>query len=194
MGPAMTDVSPLRATLVLALILVIGGCGAPTVYNNYYDSLYEPAQVRFASSVGPTLAVIRDNPFPSDTGNQGVLAAMQGQTMAAPLYFSQTARPDDRYGYKVVLNFGPSMYGSKEACQAQPTPPATKPPPERIAASAAFCVGNSLMSDAQGEVRDVAGPDDPKFRRFVSDLLVALTPSYNPNRRECGFRFGLGCM
>jgi hypothetical protein len=167
---------------VLALAFVCDACGSPTVYTSYYASLYEPAQVRFAASVGLALAVIRDNPFPFDTDNQGVLAAMQGQTFGAKLFFSQTPRSDDRYGYKVVLNFGESLYGTAGQCQVPPTPPARTAPTGRITASAAFCVGDALLSDAYGAVHDVAGPDDPKFRRLIGDLLVALTPPYNPNR------------
>jgi hypothetical protein len=174
---------------IVPVVVAAGACAGPTVHNSYYASLYEPAQVRFAASVGPTLAVIRDNPFPNDTGNERVLAAMQGQTFAAKLVFSQTARPDDRYGYKVMLNFGPSLYGTEGACQLPPTPPARTPPTGRIAASAAFCVGDHLLSDAQGAVQAASGPDDPDFRRLIGDLLVALTPAYNPNRRE---RFGFG--
>src|SRR5688572_30243308 len=94
--------------IVPPLVAAAGACAGPTVYGSYYASLYEPAQVRFAASVGPTLAVIRDNPFPNDAGNERVLAAMQGQTFVAKMVFTQTARADDRYGYKVVLNFGPS--------------------------------------------------------------------------------------
>jgi hypothetical protein len=171
-----------------AAALAAGACAGPTVYSSYYASLYEPAQVRFAAAVGPTLAVIRENPFPSDADNQGVLAAMQGQTFAARLFFSQTPRADDRYGYKVVLNFGSSLYGTSGQCELQPTPPARTPPAGRITASAAFCIGDALLSDAHGSVHGAAGPDDPDFRRLIGDLLVALTPAYNPNRRE---RFGL---
>jgi hypothetical protein len=76
----------------LALALAAGGCGGPTVYTSYYASLYEPAQVRFAAAVGPALAVIRDNPFPFDTGNQGVLAAMQGQTFGPKIFFRNHRR------------------------------------------------------------------------------------------------------
>jgi hypothetical protein len=189
MSPHAAVIRRSSLAIVPALAAAAGACAGPTVYNSYYASLYEPAQVRFAASVGPTLAVIRDNPFPSDAGNERVLSAMQGQTFAARLVFSQAARPDDRYGYKVVLNFGPSLYGTQGACGLPPTPPARTPPPGRIAASAAFCVGDHLMSDAQGAVEGATGPDDPNFRRLVGDLLVALTPSYNPNRRE---RFGFG--
>ena len=177
--------------IVPALVVGAAACAGPTIYNSYYASLYEPAQVRFAAAVGPTLAVIRDNPFLSDAGNERVLAAMPGQTFAARMVFSQTPRADDRYGYKVVLNFGSSLYGTRDACQAGPTPPARTPPPGRITASAAFCIGDALLSDAQGSVQGATGPDDPNFRRLIGDLLIALTPAYNPNRPE---RFGFGWM
>lgn len=114
---------------------------------------------------------------------------MQGQTFGPKILVSQSASPEDRYGYKVVLNFGSSLYGTSDECQAQPTPPAHTPPAGRITASAAFCVGDALLSHAHGAVHGATGPDDPKFRRLIGDLLVALTPPYNPNRPE---RFGSG--
>lgn len=63
----MPDSRALR--ILIAPALAAGACAGSTVYTSYYASLYEPAQVRFAAAVGPALAVIRDNPFPSDTDN-----------------------------------------------------------------------------------------------------------------------------
>ena len=183
--------STLLRTMWAPALAVAACASGSTVYTSHHASLYEPAQVRFAAASGPVLAVIRDNPFPWDAGNRGVVAAMQGQTFAAKLHFNQVARPDDRYGYKVVLSFGTSLYGTPGECAAPPTPPATKPPPDRIIASATFCLGDALLSDAYGAVHGATGPDDPKFRRLIGDLLIALTPPYDPKRPR---RFGFGWL
>lgn len=169
-----------RATrLVAVVLLLLGGCGGSTVYSNYYNSSYSPDHVRFASAVGPTLAVIRDNPFPGDAGNAAVLAAMQERNYGPRLYFVQTPRPDDRYGYKVVMDFG-SATPSTTLCQRGPTPSSARAASGRVVVAAAFCIGDLLLSDATGAVEGVSGPDDPRFRRLIGDILVALTPPYDP--------------
>jgi hypothetical protein len=48
---------------------------------------------------------------------------------------------------------------------------------------AAFCVGDLLLTDALGSIGAASGPEDPGFQRLIGDLMAALTPPYDPNRR-----------
>lgn len=202
----------MRAVLLLASLLALGACSdISTIHTSYYNSGYSPSHVQLAAASGPSLAVIRDDPFPTDRNNEGVLAAMQGRNFGPRMYFTQTPRPDDKYGYKVVMNFGPapptyegsapqayggyapSTYGGyNAACRYGPTPPASRPPTGPITVSAAFCVGDILLTDASGSIGEATGPDDPRFRRLIGDVMVALTPPYEPSRggHDC---IGPGC-
>jgi len=182
--------------VLLALAAALCGCAdGSTVHYNYYNSGYEPGHVMLAAANGPSLAVIRNDPFPQDRNNEGVLAAMQGRNLGPRMYFSQSPRPDDKYGYKVVLNFGGAssagdtgytspaytLSGASYQCQAQPTPPATAPASGDITVTGAFCVGDRLLTDASASIGGATGPDDPRFQRLIGDMMVALTPPYIPN-------------
>jgi hypothetical protein len=199
---AVTQEVIIRTAIVVALGAALCGCeGASVIHHNYYNSAYEPGHITLAAANNPSLAVIQNDPFPQDTNNEGVLAAMQGRNLGPRMYFSQTPRPDDKYGYKVILNFGAasgagdagygtSGYGTfgnvlpggaSYQCQAQPTPPVAAPASGDITVTGAFCVGNLLLTDASGSVSGVSGPDDPRFRQLIGDMMVALTPPYIPH-------------
>lgn len=179
---------------ILVLATFTAGCtGASTIHTSYYESGYTPGHVQLAAASGDVLAVIRDNPFPADRDNAGVVAAMQARNIGPKMHFSQVERPDDRYGYKVVLDFGGRGYGSGGICRADPTPPASHPPAGRIWVTGAFCVGDTLLTDAYGSVGEASGPTDPRFQNLVSDVLVALTPPYDPKHRNDDDCRGPGC-
>jgi hypothetical protein len=181
----------MRAPFVLVLGAALCGCTDASIIDyNYYNSAYEPGHIALAAANNPSLAVIRGDPFPQDRTGEGVLAAMQGRNLGPRMYFSQTPRPDDKYGYKVILDFGGTApeggyatgYGASYQCQAGPAPAASpKPAGGPVSVSAAFCVGNLLLTDAAGSISGATGPDDPRFQRLIGDIMVALTPPYIPN-------------
>jgi hypothetical protein len=108
------------------------------------------------------------------------------------MYFAQVPRPDDLYGYKVILDFGGQRGSYYDQCAQPPTPAAFKPPEGRISVLGTFCVGNVLLTDALGSIGGASGPDDPRFQQLIGDVMVALTPPYNPEReprfRRCVMR------
>ena len=182
----------MRAPIVIAAAAALFGCAdGSLVHYNYYNSAYEPGHVALAAANGPSLAVIRNDPFPQDRDNEGDVAAMQGRNLGPRLYFSQTPRPDDKYGYKIIMNFGAAsaagdagyspFFGASYQCNAGPTPPSAAPATGEIVVTAAFCVGDRLLTDAAGSISGATGPDDPRFRRLIGDMMVALTPPYIPN-------------
>ncbi len=175
----------MRPMVLLAAGLGLSACAdASIVHHSYYNSAYTPDHVQLAAASGTALAVIRNDPFPADRDNAGVLAAMQGRNFGPRMYFSQTARSDDLYGYKVIMDFG-SGYGANYQCQAGPTPPAASRPSGPIVVSATFCVGDRLLTDAVGSISGATSPDDPNFHRLIGDIMVALTPPYDPSRGHC---------
>lgn len=183
----------MRLVLLLGPALALSACANPypsIVYHNYYSSGYSPSHVELAAASGPALAVIRNDPFPTDRNNEGVVAAMQGRNYGPKIYFTQTPRPDDKYGYKVVMNFGAEEAGSTYApisngayniCQTESTGSSVVPATGDVMVSAAFCVGDRLLTDATASIGGASGPDDPRFQRFIGDVMVALTPIYIPH-------------
>lgn len=172
----------MRALAVIAAAALSGCMDGAIVHYSYYNSAYTPDHVGLAAASGPSLAVIRNDPFPQDRDNRAVVAAMQGRNFGPKMYFNQVPRPDDRYGYKVILDFGGERSGYTQ-CTVPPTPPATTAPAGRISVLATFCIGDLLLTDALGSISGASGPEDPRFQRLIGDMLVALTPPYDPNRR-----------
>jgi len=175
-----------RSFPLLIAGLGLAGCtGNAVVSHSYYNSAYSPDHVQLAAASGTAIAAIRNNPFPEDRGNAGVLAAMQGRNLGPRMYFSQTPRSDDKYGYKVILDFRPPGPSLAYQCQGESTPPANAPASGSIDVTATFCVGDRLLTDAAGTVSGATGPDDPRFRQLIGDIMVALTPPYDPSRGSC---------
>jgi hypothetical protein len=176
-----------EASVRLAVLLLVGfgltACtGGSIVSHSYYTSAYSPDHVQLAAASGTAIATIRNNPFPQDGGNVGVLAAMQGRNVGPRMYFSQTQRPDEKYGYRVILDFRPPGPSSAYQCQGESTAPASASRSGPIDVTATFCVGDRLLTDASGSVGGATGPDDPRFKALVGDIMVALTPPYDPSR------------
>src|SRR5688572_8688061 len=70
--------SAMRPMFLLAAGLGLSACAdVSIVHHSYYDSAYTPDHVQLAAASGTALAVIRNDPFPGDRDNAGVLAAMQ---------------------------------------------------------------------------------------------------------------------
>lgn len=172
----------MRWAFLFASIGLAGCAGGSVISHSYYNSAYSPDHVQLAAASGTALAVIRNNPFSEDRDNAGVLAAMQGRNLGPRIYFSQTARPDDKYGYKVILDFRPPGPNSAYQCRSEPAPPAASPRSGQIDVTATFCVGDRLLTDAAGTISGASGPDDPRFQRLIGDIMVALTPLYDPSR------------
>jgi hypothetical protein len=184
-SPTTLEESVRSVALLLAGLSLCGCAGASVISHSYYSSAYTPDHVRLAAASGTAIAAIRNNPFPQDSGNAGVLAAMQGRNFGPRMYFSQTPRPGDKYGYKVILDFRPPGPSAAYQCQGESTPAATSPSPGPIDVTATFCVGDRLLTDAAGTVSGATGPDDPRFRQLIGDIMVALTPPYDPSRGSC---------
>jgi hypothetical protein len=173
-----------RSVAVLFAGLCLSGCtDRSIIHYSYYNSAYSPSHVDLAAANAPSLAVIRNDPFPADRDNQGVVAAMQGRTFGQKMYFDQIPRPDDRYGYKVILDFGGDRSGYTQ-CSTPPSPAAATPPTGPISVLASFCVGDLLLSDAFGSISGATGPDDPGFQRLIGDLMVGLTQPYEPTQHD----------
>jgi hypothetical protein len=170
-----------RAVLLAAGLAIAGCADTSTVHYSYYNSAYTPGHVDLAAANGQSLAVIRNIPFPEDRDNRGVVAAMQARNLGPNMYFAQVERPDDRYGYKVILDFGGER-GGYDQCAAAPSPAARTRPNSEISVLATFCIGNVLLTDALGSISAATGPDDPRFQRLIGDMMVALTPPYYPDR------------
>ncbi|MBI3708544.1 MAG: hypothetical protein HY246_12845 [Proteobacteria bacterium] len=166
-----------RNLIFTTAVMALAACAdEPAVYNFYSTSTYDPTYVADAAGRGDTLAVIRHNPFAADRDNSGVLAAMQGQNAGPPLHYTQMQQPSGMSGYQVVVAFGTPPIGRRNMCRDHDAPFGPSPA-GRLAATAAFCFGRNMLTEASATGAASDRPEDPRFKRLMNQLLVALFPS-----------------
>ncbi len=173
--------------LPIALAIVLAACATPGAifYGRNLSALYRTLEISAAGTQGPVPLILRGNPF------GGPSAAIAGQTIAgmsssAALYPMRltTGDPGPRsVDYRVIVAFGQPALGPNGLCADPDAPFATE---ARVNASAAFCIGDRLVSSTRGRSLDpIAGPDDPAFGAFMKSLTDALFPSPSGKPSGC---------
>lgn len=163
----------------LLSLLLLGGCNAVMVNDNpgprwaYFDGDFE-----YATHKGAIVTEIAGSPFSGDQKDfaKTVRDLMRDQVSGAPAEFveehgEKTVRP-----YKVVVAFNaPSDHDGHDFCSK-----GTETPSHRSAGSLsmaiAFCIGDSLKTEASGRVAGISGAGDAKFKALVQEVTRAMIP------------------
>lgn len=175
----------LALAAALAAAAATAGCSdSGFTYGSYYDSRYGYSHVELAASDGPVPVQIKGNPLPVPAAQfaDGLVAAMQERNFPPKLRFTTTPPPQRRYDYKVVMAFGELPLGYNDLCRT-PDVPVAPAPQGRVDAKAFFCYGDLILTYAAGSISDVASPADPRFDRFVSQMVQELFPIHDPRGR-----------
>ncbi len=138
-----------------------------------------PSHVQYAAADGPVPVTVYNDPFPGADNDKSVVAAMQGRNPGPPLRFIEAGAGLNKAGYRVIIAFDSPPFSR---CAAAPPPPAH--PADRTNVSAAFCIGDQILSDAVASGGPADTPQDPRFARLMQDLLSALLPYYDPSSQN----------
>ncbi|MBL8701558.1 MAG: hypothetical protein JNK67_24475 [Alphaproteobacteria bacterium] len=178
--------------LLLAALAMLAACSAPRVlyFGQDFSALYQRRELSTAAAQGPVPLVVRGNPFggaPAEIAGP-TLAAMSRSPSLQPVRLT-TGDPGPRQvDYRIILAYGQPFVGAGGLCAAPDAPIAAEP---TLSATAAFCIGDKLLSTARGRSLDpVRGPDDPAFAAFLASLVDVLLPPTNPRLFGCGPRPG----
>jgi hypothetical protein len=178
-----------RMLISLGLAAALLGCVGPwaSYYGDDTSALYRPREVFSAASQGPVPLIIRGAPFPGVDAMRlagATIAGMSRSAALAPVRLT-TGDPGPRsVDYRFIVAFGEPMLGANGLCAA---PDAPFTPGDRLTATAAFCIGDRLLSTTRGRLFEpVKGPEDPAFGAFLQGLTDALLPPYNPRLPRCG--------
>lgn len=185
----------MRYVAILILLLSASGCaGEPDVYAVIQDRTYTPSEFRFASQHKDFPTVIAGNPFPQTTRqvHDNVLLAMQPVNW----WFSEAFTPRTRftdtpsdgpspYRVNVLLNpkndTDPTRY-----CTKLSAADAIGVNSGKVSARMAFCRDGTLLSTSRGVVEKVEDSTDPRFRRMITRMTMALFPQRRDNDLDCG--------
>ena len=172
----------MRAAWLLVLLLM--GCtDGVAVSRTHYTQLGIPSHVELAAARPPVLVALHRSPF-ADTQ---VLEAMRVHNPRPYMSFA-TAAPGGSEGYRIVLGFGARPPGGSADCSvfSQPAGPS---PAGKTEMYGAFCLGNTLLSEASAIAPTITTPYDPAFARLTGDLLLALLPIRDPLAYQYRCRF-----
>lgn len=170
----------IRLCAASVLVLGLAGCGGAVVVQDspgprwsYFDGDFE-----YATRDGAIVTEVVGNPFqmPKDRFDAEVRRLMRNRTLGPPVEFVAGATPgktDPLYKVVVAFNALPNMSGHELCKRGTGTPTRAG---GVLDMAVAFCIGDSLKSEASGHTAPVAGPDAPRFAKLVRDVTLALIP------------------
>lgn len=166
----MTPNKHLFSLFVGASTLVLAGCDGAAINRSevtpgYTGMLYVQTQAQN----GTNAVLVRDAPVPPDA----VLAALRERYEGNQYRFALGPTAADWNGYTIVLGFGGPPIGTQNQCENLNIP--LQPPSAgRTSLVGDYCYGNRLVSEVTGWTGAVSGPDDPKLRNLVGDVVAEL--------------------
>ncbi|MBM3521605.1 MAG: hypothetical protein FJX57_01495 [Alphaproteobacteria bacterium] len=173
--------------LLLILVAALAACSAPraTYFGRDLSPLYRQLEIGAAGTQGPVPLLLRGNPF---GGSAAALAeaARAGMSASAAIYPIRLTLSDPgprSVDYRIIVAFGQPGLGANGLCAAPDAPFGPEP---MVNATAAFCIGERLVSAARGRSLDpIAVPEDPAFAAFMKGLAEALFPPAMQRRSGC---------
>jgi hypothetical protein len=167
-----------------------------------YDGVYTPTVLNYAATSGGILVEVVGNPFdaPKAELERATTDAMTGSHFGPAVDFVTTKPEGFRSPYRIVLVFDPTQgYTPSKLCrQTQYIEPGTgeivkeyiEPGTgEIVKVHAVLCAGERALTGVSGRAGELTGPDDPQFRKLISQITTNLLPPRRSPRR--GGRSGI---
>ena len=101
---------------------------------------------------------------------------MQGQNLGPPATFVTHHSKQTLPPYRVVVVFNAETYVSEyDMCRGVAKVP-TAAQPGSLRMDMVFCIGDALKTHAAGYVQGLKGTGDPRFKKLVRGVTLALIP------------------
>ena len=181
-----------KAFIFLSAMLGLLGCQS-SIYSLTQESLYSPADYRYAAADKRLHTVLWGNPTAQsdEVFNHRVLDIMQAVNtsfevpLVRPTTF--TTGQGDRPDYHVVVAFNPTVDTTPADLCADSIAVLDDQSQTGIEARMAFCWRTRVLSTSYAVVEELQGPDDPRFQRMIHNLTRELFPQRKSrNAREGG--------
>ena len=174
------------AALVAAGVLLAACAGQSVIYNNSISSAYRPYDYGYGAGRRDLTTIIVGNPFDIDQAElETRLVPMlnESPTFLQPTNFTTTPGPSARPQYRAVLLFNRAIVLPTQICRSPDSVPVAELG-DTMRLTAVFCRRGGFLSKVTGELQDVAGIDDPRFRRLLRQMVALLFPPIDPSRDD----------
>jgi hypothetical protein len=160
-----------RTILGLLGALGLGSCGdGPVSQTTYVRTAGSWNEFVYASSDGPVLVEIRNNPW--GIGREmlegSILSAMEGAIGERIARYTTDPAQAPHANYRVILLFQPpKMAGARELCANEPIAVQPASEPGRLDLLAAFCHKGEKVAEVVSWARKITGPEDRRFELLI---------------------------
>lgn len=171
------------------LLVGLAGCaGMPQLQDVYLSDSYRFQMLNYAAASGGMLTEITGNPFDVDKAelDQVVTETFTNSHFGPEFGFFTEAPEDYRSPYRTVVLFNAAEgVNAKRLCGGGDREQSSTPGSIRLIA--VFCSSDRRISSATGVLGGASGPEDPTFKRLLSQVSYQLFPPYSPVRSDRDF-------
>jgi hypothetical protein len=172
--------------ILAGVVAVQVGCASYiVVYEPLYPQRYSVGEFAYAARGGELQVDVRGNPFsmiPEQFADR-VVAEMKGATRGPDVKFSMAPSGKGSAPYRVVMMFNASATAfGDDACAENAIAVPSNGKDLRLLTT--FCNGDVALTESEGWVTNVSGPDDARFRELVRQVAPALIPTHDYNGAE----------
>jgi hypothetical protein len=184
----MQSLKTLGLCALLGSTVVTGCAGSTFLYNHRVENSYSPVEFGVAAGRKDLRTVIYGDPFAM--GQEGFAEAAvavlnRHEPWPQPTNFALEPGESANRAYRVVLVFDAPGVSTIRLChEPPPGVPQEAETDGTLHVAAAFCLNRGELTAVKGKVADVEGVDDPKFDRLLGQIVMALFPSFDPNRND----------
>ena len=161
---------------------VLGGCASYDSAWNHggYFTDAESSAFRYSGANRDFRTAIVSNPFdaPMAETERVVIAAMKGQDKGMDTNFTVTPRTQYKNNHIVMMFNPPRYHADKGACSSSGDHRGRNKGGKMVLA-AIYCDGDQLVYSVAASRAAVKSPNDPQFRRFVSEIMDFFVPQHS---------------
>ncbi len=174
----------------LLSLVILAGAGSACLSTDVvlsptsFDGAYTPTVLNYSATSGGMLVEVIGNPFdaPKADLERSITGAMTDSHFGPHVDFVTTPPEGFRSPYRIVMVFD-SNQGYTQIKLCGQTGSISPEPGESVRVHTALCAAEKPLTGVSGRVGEVTGPDDPKFRRLISQITTNLLPPNNPDRQ-----------
>ena len=171
-------------TVMLLSACALGSGGGVVLTHNQISTSYYGAELGYAAAKGGMPTAVFGNPFAVDKAafDRVVTDAMYRKNPGIAVRFSTQIDDPQRWLYRVIMYFDPPVgISGHTACDPNATLQSVAQKGDRLVLLAALCRGNRSLSEIRGTTSRGSGPNDPNFRLLITQVVLNMFPTRNPN-------------
>lgn len=171
-----------RLFIMFVLAATLSGCASYNRIWNHggYFTDTQSSAFRYSGANRDFRTSVVGNPFDVTMAvtERAVIAAMKGQDKGLNTEFTVTPRTHYKNDHIVMMFNPPRYHAAKGACTVSREHTGKNQDGEMVLA-AIYCDGDRLVYAVAASRAPIRSPQDPEFRRFVSELMDFFVPQHS---------------